>query len=122
MAWTRPRFSKGEYRRAGELLRATDPEELFLPIDWDHAATVVDNWRSSHAYPLQIMYMTLRQRATGISRSRKRRSKALVTQRRKRFDSIWKKLRLNPRMSLTQMQDIGGCVDPWSGRCRKCAN
>jgi hypothetical protein len=105
--WTAPGFSKGQVNRAGQRLRDTDPDELFYPADWTETVQIVDNWRSSHGYPLQIIYLTLRDRARLVSR--RTRTKGLVTQRRKRFDSIWRKLRLNPRMSLTQMQDVGGC-------------
>ncbi len=107
MAWAEPQFSKGEVNRAGKTLRATDPDDIFYPVDWDHAVTVVNNWRACHAFPLQVTFMTLKRRAHGIAR--RSRSKALVTQRRKRFESIWRKLRLKSHMSLTQMQDIGGC-------------
>jgi hypothetical protein len=47
--------------------------------------------------------MTLKGRARGIY------DHALVAQRLKRFYSIYQKLRRNPNMKLSQMQDLGGC-------------
>ena len=82
--------------------------------DCDHAVEVVSNWRGSHAYPEQVMCMTLVRRTEGIGRNRRSRSKALVTQRRKRFESIWRKTRLNPRMDLTRCRTLVGAVQPCS--------
>lgn len=64
---------------------------------------VVDSWRSCHAYALQVIKMTLLKRARKIDPS------ALVAQRLKRRPSIEIKLRDNPNMQLSQMQDLRGC-------------
>jgi len=64
---------------------------------------VIDNWRASHAHPLNAFYMTLKRRGNKISRQ------ALVVQRIKRLESIAFKLIHSKKMKLTQMQDIGGC-------------
>jgi ppGpp synthetase/RelA/SpoT-type nucleotidyltranferase len=99
MAWAARIFSKGRIDKAGRAL-------LELPhgsIEREAEIAVVDNWRSCHAYPLQIIKMTLFRRARKID------SKALVAQRLKRRPSIEIKLRDNPAMQLSQMQDIGGC-------------
>jgi hypothetical protein len=69
---------------------------------WEEIA-VVDNWRSCHAYPLQVIKMTLLRRAKKIDPD------ALIAQRLKRRPSIEIKLRDNPAMQLSQMQDLGGC-------------
>jgi hypothetical protein len=64
---------------------------------------VIDNWRSSHSYPLQATKMTL------LRRARKVDSEAIIAQRLKRISSIRNKLRLQPKMLLSRMHDIGGC-------------
>jgi ppGpp synthetase/RelA/SpoT-type nucleotidyltranferase len=99
MAWGARIFSKGRIDRAGQALLdlSQDCPEREAEIG------VVDNWRACHAYPLQIIKMTLFRRARKIDPS------ALIAQRLKRRPSIEIKLRDNPNMSLSQMQDIGGC-------------
>ncbi len=99
MAWTGRKYTKGQVDRAGEALIALGKED---PARED-AIAVVDNWRSCHAYPLQVIKMTLLHRAKKIN------SKALIAQRMKRRPSIEIKLLDNPNMKLSQMQDIGGC-------------
>ena len=77
-----------------------------LPLDAperDEHVAIVDNWRACHAYPLQVIKMTLLRRAKKIDHQ------ALIAQRLKRRPSIEVKLRDNPSMQLSQMQDIGGC-------------
>ena len=64
---------------------------------------IVDNWRACHAYPLQVIKMTLRRRAMSINKH------ALIAQRLKRLPSIEIKLLQNENMKLSQVQDIGGC-------------
>ncbi|TBW12567.1 hypothetical protein E0E50_02645 [Azotobacter chroococcum subsp. isscasi] len=65
--------------------------------------SVINNWRSSHAYPLNTFQITLRTKA------RKIESEVIVAQRSKRLESIHKKLISKPTMRMTQMQDIAGC-------------
>lgn len=99
MSWIQRAFSKGDIDRAGRAL-------IELPKDAperDEAITIIDNWRSCHAYPLQVIKMTLLHRAKKVDR------RALIAQRLKRRPSIEIKLRDNPHMKLSQMQDIGGC-------------
>jgi ppGpp synthetase/RelA/SpoT-type nucleotidyltranferase len=64
---------------------------------------VINNWRSSHAFPLNALHVTLRGRAKKVD------PHVLTAQRLKRLSSIDAKLRRFPQMKLTQMQDIGGC-------------
>ena len=64
---------------------------------------IVSNWRASHHRPLNTFYMALKSRAEAIGKE------AIVSQRIKRLESITAKLRLQPKMKLSQMQDIGGC-------------
>ncbi len=99
MASVKRQYSKGRIDRAGK-------ELVELPKDdprRDEAIAVVDNWRSCHAYPLQIIKMTLLNRAKKIDKD------ALIAQRLKRRPSIEIKLHDNPNMKLSQMQDLGGC-------------
>jgi len=64
---------------------------------------LIDNWRSSHSYPLNIFQAGLRNRAKQVD------ERAIVAQRLKRFPSILTKLKRFPDMKLTQIQDIAGC-------------
>lgn len=99
MAWAARNFSKGRIDRAGRALvnlAQDDPAR-------DAEIVVVDNWRACHAYPLQVIKMTLLRRAKKIDPN------ALIAQRLKRRPSIEIKLRDNPTMQLSQMQDIDGC-------------
>jgi len=99
MAWVERQYSKGQIDKAGQSL-------ITLPADnpaREEAIRIVDNWRSCHGYPLQIIKMTL------LNRAKKIDSHALIAQRLKRRPSIEIKLRDNPNMKLSQMQDLGGC-------------
>lgn len=104
MAWAKPQFSRGDIDRAGGSLI-----DDALPFDEEgyeklnNALEVINNWRSSHSYPLQALKMTLRGRAKKVD------SRAIVAQRLKRLSSIGIKLRRNKNMALSQMQDLGGC-------------
>lgn len=100
MAWMKPQYGSGETNSAGKLLISDEdvPEE-----EWNHALTVINNWRACHGYPLLAMRMTLTGRAKKID------SRAIIAQRLKRLSSIAIKLGRNEHMALSQMQDIGGC-------------
>lgn len=99
MAWSARIYGKGQIDRAGRALVDLAPDD---PARDEHIA-VVDNWRACHAYPLQVIKMTL------LNRAKKVDPAALIAQRLKRRPSIEIKLRDNPNMKLSQMQDIGGC-------------
>jgi ppGpp synthetase/RelA/SpoT-type nucleotidyltranferase len=71
--------------------------------DYELALTVVNNWRSSHSYPLNTLQMSLRKRAWQYE------GDATVAQRIKRLPSIRHKLDRFPGIALASMQDIGGC-------------
>ena len=73
------------------------------PSDFEHALTVINNWRSSHPRPLQITKMTLLNRARAVYEH------ALIAQRIRRIPAINLKLMTNPNMQLSKMHDIGGC-------------
>jgi ppGpp synthetase/RelA/SpoT-type nucleotidyltranferase len=100
MAWAKRQYTKGQIDRAGAALIG---QPLPTAEEFERALAVINNWRSCHSYPLQAVKMTLLRRAKSINRS------ALIAQRLKRLPSIAIKLRDNPAMKLSQMQDIGGC-------------
>ena len=112
MGWVRPQFNRGEVDRSGQFL--VDENAIAanyaqnLDIEGyveaaERAYTIINNWRSSHSYPLQVIKMTLLGRAKRVD------TQAIVAQRIKRLSSIESKLRRNPNMKLSQMQDLGGC-------------
>jgi ppGpp synthetase/RelA/SpoT-type nucleotidyltranferase len=94
-------YSNKEINRAGISLRNAGwwTDELSRAYD------VVGDWRSSHSYPLRLVYTVLQRRAKPID------SLAVISQRLKRIPAITKKLRRpeNHDMKLSTMQDIGGC-------------
>lgn len=93
------RQSRTRVDRAGrELVLAAESSEGV-----EDALSVVNDWRSFHAFPLNSITVVLKQKARRVY------SDALVVQRLKRSRSILAKLIREPSMRLTQMQDIGGC-------------
>jgi ppGpp synthetase/RelA/SpoT-type nucleotidyltranferase len=111
MAWAARISSKGQIDRAGRAI--STPEVPAAEGEFDDYVgrlirraddtAIVYNWRACHAYPLQVVKMTLLRRAKKIDPD------ALIAQRLKRRPSIEIKLRDNPAMKLSQMHDIGGC-------------
>ena len=100
MQWTRPQYSKEEVNAAGQAL-VNGRAYTALPIE--DPLTIVNNWRSSHAFPLNTMQMNLREKSKQID------SRSMVAQRIKRLSSIESKLRRFDWLSLFKMQDLGGC-------------
>ena len=96
--WKVPQYSKTQIINAGKVVR--HPEE-HNAIEFSEARRIVDNWRASHAYPLQIIYMFLRRKFDS--------GDYVVARRLKRLSSIIGKLNREPNMSLWTMQDLGGC-------------
>ena len=100
MKWTEPQYSREEVNEAGQvLLRGTANGSMSL----ETALSVVNNWRSSHAFPLNTMQMYLRTQARQVY------AKSLVAQRVKRLSSIETKLQRFRWLKFSEMQDIGGC-------------
>lgn len=99
MAWAAPQHTKGEVDRAGRALVA--PIVSYPEIA--DALLVINNWRSSHSFPLNTFQVGLRSKARQVD------GDALVAQRIKRLSSIEAKLVRFPKMNMSQMQDIGGC-------------
>lgn len=93
--WDTPQYSKRQINNAGKALSKQDIGE----IEKQEALEIVNNWRSSHAYPLSVITNNLR----------RNNKNALVVQRLKRLDSITSKLKRNSTMELYRMQDLGGC-------------
>jgi len=93
--WETPKYSKKQIDRAGQTIANKDSN----PEDIKQALEILNNWRSSHAYPLQVIANNLR----------RNNPNAIVVQRLKRLDSITGKLERFPEMSLYRMQDLGGC-------------
>ena len=97
-----PRWKKVEYSRNQIIKAGKTIKKDCTPEEREFALKVIDNWRASHAFPLQIIYMHLKRMALtnqGI----------VVAQRLKRLDSIVNKLKREPSMSLWNIQDLGGC-------------
>lgn len=101
MAWVELEYSKKAVRRAGDYL-IQDLEDIDFGKFVD-SYTILNNWRSSHAYPLQSMLGYFRKKAFEIDNS------AIVARRLKRTPSILAKLRREEGMKLDRMEDIGGC-------------
>lgn len=106
MAWVRRLHTKSEIDRAGQALVPwwVDYPDVELPADvLGQGFTIIQNWRTSHSFPLNTFQVNLRKRARKVD------SDALVAQRLKRFSSVMNKLARQPKMKLSQMQDLGGC-------------
>lgn len=90
------KYTRTQIKKAGKnyISRIASEEEK------NEALKLINNWRSAHSFPLQIIYMHIKKTAP---------ASAIVAQRLKRLYSITQKLYRFPNMSLTAMQDIGGC-------------
>jgi hypothetical protein len=100
MAWATPQYRRDEVNTAGNCFIAGNG--VASVMERDQILEVINNWRSSHSFPLNSFQVTLHARAKKID------SDAVVAQRLKRLSSIDAKLRRFPDMKLSQMQDIGG--------------
>lgn len=103
MAWTEPQYSRREVNEAGAYLLRFMRDSSVGPEKLEHALHVLDNFRASHAFPLNTIQINLRDRANVLDRA------SIVAQRLKRLSSIWVKLDRFKMMRLWDMQDIGGC-------------
>lgn len=93
--WETPKYFGNQIDKAGKIIANSNSSEQ----DKKAALEILNNWRASHAYPLQVITNNLR----------RKNPNAIVVQRLKRLDSIIAKLERNPEMSLYRMQDLGGC-------------
>lgn len=100
MQWTSPQYTTDQIDAAGQALVDRKTGSL-LAIG--NALTIINNWRSSHAFPLNTMQMNLRGKTKQVH------AKSMVAQRIKRQSSIESKLVRFDWLSLSKMQDLGGC-------------
>jgi hypothetical protein len=104
VAWATPQFTTDQVDEAGKFLVAPQlTSSEGFESQGEEALEIINNWRSSHGYPLHCMTMTLRNRVKQID------SKAIIAQRIKRLYSIESKLRRFKHIVLSKMDDIGGC-------------
>lgn len=93
-------FSKSQINRCGDILRYASGD-----VDaYEEAFDCVSAWRAAHLYPLNTFRSTLTRRANALSPL----DHPIVAQRLKRMPTIIDKLRRNPDMELSRMQDVGG--------------
>jgi len=90
--------SKTQVTKAGKRLLSSKTNE-----ERNYALEVINEWRSNHLYPLNIMKNYLIKIL-----NRNELDVVLISQRLKRLTSIEYKLDLNKNMALGGMQDIGG--------------
>lgn len=110
MAWAIPLYTRSHVNRAGDSVVAyinfenIEDFDVWVPVynKYQDALEVINNWRSAHQYPLNTFQMTLRRKSKSITKN------FIVSQRLKRLESIERKL-CSGTITLTQMQDIGGC-------------
>ena len=95
MSQETPKYSKSEINQAGKIIT----KQNSTPEETDHALEILNNWRASHAYPLQVITSNLRRNVPD----------SIVVQRLKRLESITGKIHRYPTMKLSKMQDLGGC-------------
>lgn len=93
--WEIPKYSKSEINKAGKTIADKNSSKK----ERQDALKVLNNWRSSHAYPLQVIASNLGSKNPD----------SIVVQRLKRLDSITGKIERFPKMDLYRMQDLGGC-------------
>lgn len=102
--WVQREYKKGEIDRAAvSLLPWWTHQGTLAPQEIGRCYTIVQNWRTSHAFPLNTFQISLRRRALRLEKD------AIIAQRLKRFISLMNKLAREPNMKLSQMQDLGGC-------------
>jgi Region found in RelA / SpoT proteins len=99
VAWAAPAYSRRRVDQAG----ATYVDRTAAVEDREIARAVINNWRSSHSFPLNTIQVNLRRAAANVDRD------PTVAQRIKRLPSIRHKLERFPGMQLSRMQDLGGC-------------
>ena len=98
LKWRAEHSNKGVQRASRTIGKGTGtPDEI------NEAREILSNYRLTHAFPLNAVTMTVRQRALDVNPN------AVVAERRKRLPTILDKLKRHPTMSVTTMQDLGGC-------------
>src|SRR3989344_6664447 len=101
MTWTKPAdYSRKKVDLAGDIL--IKKREKVSVLKQKEALDIFHNWRASHAYPMHIIMLTLKNISKNIDKT------AVCVQRLKRVRSIIYKLQ-RYSSKLSQIQDIGGC-------------
>ncbi len=101
MEFEHPKSSFADVDKAGRVLSGATSIDSAEEI-W--ALDVLNNWRAAHNWPLRAITEAVRLYATSVN------PKAIVPYRIKRLPTIIDKLqRLTGGVSLSRMQDIGGC-------------
>lgn len=95
-----PNVSNNQIIKAGETLIAAE----YSKEEYKRAYELATQWRACHAYPINTFQSLLRKRI----RVGNYTGETIVAQRLKRMPTIIEKLKLYPRMNLSNMQDIGG--------------
>jgi len=95
--------SKSQVKKAGSALRKYLRGDLTDDGVYHTALDTMERWRRAHSTPLVTANNGLRARARSLG------IEAEVTQRLKRSQTILDKLRREPTLDLSRMQDIGGC-------------
>ena len=103
MAFTEPLFATEIVDLAGEALNSNQSASVDPNAYGTDYLGVINNWRASHAYPLNTFQATLRLRTSKVDPN------SVVAQRIKRLSSIQGKLERYDWLTLSQMQDIAGC-------------
>lgn len=91
-------ISKNQITKAGQILLSSKSKD-----EIDEAIDLINKWRASHMYPLNLMKASLVRLL-----QQNKIIPLLISQRLKRLVSITYKLDLNDSMGLGGMQDIGG--------------
>jgi ppGpp synthetase/RelA/SpoT-type nucleotidyltranferase len=92
-------FSNNQINKAGKILTSADSNSS----EFSQALDTVNAWRSEHRYVLEVFRNLLMEKARAIDIN------FVYASRLKKIDSIKEKLRREPNMQLSGMQDIGGC-------------
>jgi putative GTP pyrophosphokinase len=94
-----PTESRSQVKKAGRIL----VDDSAAQAEREAALALADKWRACHGYPINTFQSTLHDKLrNGFS------ADSIVSQRLKRMPTIIDKLRREPTMQLTTMQDIGG--------------
>jgi putative GTP pyrophosphokinase len=94
------KHSNSQINKAGKILKSETP---YTPIEVNDAENILTYWRTIHLPILNTFQATLRQKI-----SSKYKRQGFISQRLKRRESIVSKLRREPNMKLSTMQDIAG--------------
>jgi ppGpp synthetase/RelA/SpoT-type nucleotidyltranferase len=105
MKWREPKgYNSKEIDWAGEVLI----NDNHTAEEYNKAFEILDNWRAIHSYPMHVFKMRLKRKLPNID------NEGFGVQRLKRIPAIINKLNRSKighmrKLTLSQMQDIGGC-------------